>query len=230
MLRLRSCSGRENPTEYQTAGTLSTIVATAYTAKRKKASGGELRFSPLTLILSSTIRVLNEIFSRASEGSSTTIKWSDVEFNHSHCENDVLRILDICFAATAGITGNTELLAATGIGEITRRPGNKSFISRAMATMSDMQGNFNVSMLHGRPCDRRYRIAEGQTLIHIQRSDRGRVSSVLLRLSTRPPMPMVAATPFEVRAIKEHRALIPFTLNADSRTTPDRGMGSISYY
>lgn len=161
--------------------------------------------------------MLTEIFSSASEGSSTTIKWSEVDSNLSQCENEILCILDTCFAATAGIAGNTELLAATGIGEVTRRPGEKSFTSRLMAAMSDMQGSFNVSMLHGRLCDKQYRVAGGQTPIHIQRSDRVRISSFLPRLSSGPPMPTVAATPSAVRGIKEPRVLIQFTLNADSQ-------------
>lgn len=85
-----------------------------------------------------------------------------------------------------------------------------------MAAMQDFQAPFNVAMLHGRLCDRRFRISGGQTPIHIQRADRPRESIFLVRLTPGVQLGLTQPIPPEIRGAREPRVLIKFSLNADA--------------
>ena len=121
------------------------------------------------------------------------MSWSALEASLELADNnsDFLVILDTCFAATAGTAGKVEVLASSGVAEVSTGPGMRSFITRLIAAMKDFTGPFNI---YGRLCLREFRIVVGQTPIHIQRSDTAKPSIFLAPLFDGPP-PMALVQP-----------------------------------
>ena len=126
-------------------------------------------------------------------------------------------ILNTCFEATAGTASKVEVLASSGVAEVSTGPGIRSFITRLIAAMKDFTGPFNISMLYGRLCSREFRIIGGQTPIHIQRSDTAKPSIFLAPIfDGPPPIALVQPIPPKLRHTSEPKVLIKFSLSAEA--------------
>jgi hypothetical protein len=96
--------------------------------------------------------------------------------NDDEYSGDKLEIIDSCYASTAAVGSNLEILAATGVWDLALNSAlnASTFTDRMITQMKSFDGLFNVAQLHSHLMDPRRVTKEALkiTPIHIARHDR----------------------------------------------------------